>query len=54
MSFYVKECAVSTKPTDYTPEFDSRFTLIRDKINGDYMKGEHITGNIYFLIGHDD
>ena len=45
------ECAVSTSDIDDTPEFDPRFTLVHDEINGDYMKGENITGNIYFLIG---
>lgn len=42
------ECAVSlAKKTDKTPEYDTRF-----KKNGTYLKGEHISGSIYFLIGH--
>ena len=45
------ECALSTINTDYTPEFDSRFKLVNDAVNGNYMIGEHISGDIYFLIG---
>ena len=45
------ECAVSLQETNNTPEFDSRFSSIYDEIHGDYLKGEHINGEIYFLIG---
>nr|MBQ4319971.1 hypothetical protein [Clostridia bacterium] len=46
------ECAVSTAPkTDHTPEFDSRFRLIHDEVHGTYLKGEHISGSFYFLMG---
>lgn len=46
------ECAVSTaKMTDTTPEYDSRFKVVHDEIYGTYLKGEHISGQIYFLIG---
>jgi len=46
------ECAVSTAPkTDHTPEFDPRFRLIHDEVHGTYLKGEHISGSLYFLMG---
>lgn len=49
------EAAVSVvKSTDETPEFDSRFTSVCDEANGTYLKGEHISGDIYFLIGHKE
>lgn len=46
------ESAVSLVTTDLTPEFDSRFTAVKDEIYGEYLKGEHVDGTIYFLIGH--
>ncbi len=47
------ECAVSKAPsTDVSPEFDERFAAVHDETYGTYLKGEHITGDIYFLIGH--
>lgn len=47
------ECAVSrARSTDVSPEFDDRFTLVHDDVHGTYLRGEHIEGNIYFLIGH--
>ncbi len=47
------ESAVSTaKVTDFTPEYDSRFTTVHDEAYGTYLKGEHIDGKIYFLMGH--
>lgn len=46
------ECAVSVaNNTDETPVFDSRFTLCNDEIFGTYLLGEHVSGNIYFLMG---
>ena len=46
------ECAVSLQEyNDSTPVFDSRFSLITDPRHGTYLKGEHISGGIYFLIG---
>lgn len=46
------ECAVSTaKKTDNTPEYDPRFKVVHDEIYGTYLKGEHVSGQIYFLIG---
>lgn len=49
------EAVVSVaKSTDITPEFDSRFTSVYDEANGTYLKGEHISGDIYFLIGHKE
>ena len=46
------ECAVSTlNGTDMTPIFDEEFTLVHDE-NGTYLRGENISGNRYFLIGH--
>ena len=47
------EAAVSVeKSTDRTPKFDPRFTSVYDEANGTYLKGEHISGDICFLIGH--
>jgi hypothetical protein len=47
------ESAVSiAKVTDFTPEYDSRFTTVHDEAYGTYLKGEHIDGKIYFLMGH--
>lgn len=47
------EAAVSiAKSADLTPEFDPRFTTVRDEKYGTYLKGEHIDGTILFLIGH--
>ena len=47
------ESVVSTSEyTDYTPESDPRFKVVNDETYGNYFKGEHISGNIYFLIGH--
>ena len=45
------EAIVSTaKMTDDTPVLDTRFRAVSDD-NGEYLLGEHITGNIYFLMG---
>ena len=41
------------KSTDRTPEFDPRFTAVNDEKYDTYLKGEHISGNIYFLMGHN-
>ena len=47
------ESAISVaEAPDCTPEFDNRFTTVNDEIYGTYQKGEHISGKIYFLIGH--
>jgi len=47
------ECAVSVAElTDCTPEYDNRFTYAEDEIHGKYLKGENVSGDIYFLIGH--
>jgi len=47
------ECAVSSiERKDLTPEADPRFTLVQDEKWGTYLEGKHITGNIFFLIGH--
>ena len=47
------EAAVSIAPTtDHTPELDPRFREVRDEVHGTYLKGEHISGMIYFLMGH--
>jgi hypothetical protein len=49
------EAAVSVaKSPDNTPEFDPRFAYVCDEANGTYLKGEHISGDIYFLIGHKE
>ena len=46
------EAAVSlAKSTDHTPETDPRFTAVSDPIYGTYLRGEHIDGTVYFLIG---
>ena len=46
------ECAVSvSESTDLTPQFDSRFTEVCDEKYGTYLLGEHVSGDIYFLIG---
>lgn len=47
------ECAASVQNAcDVTPIFDNRFKPVHDEIYGDYLKGEHVSGDIYFLIGH--
>lgn len=46
------ESAVSLAEADLTPEFDQRFTAVSDEIHGTYLKGEHISGTVYFLIWH--
>ncbi|MBQ3017542.1 MAG: hypothetical protein IJD89_01225, partial [Clostridia bacterium] len=38
--------------TDYTPKPDTRFKVVDDETYGNYFKGEHISGDIYFLIGY--
>ena len=38
--------------TDWSPVFDTRFTLVKDDVYGVYLEGKHISGGIYFLIGH--
>ena len=49
------ECAASVQNAcDVTPIFDNRFKPVHDEIYGDYLKGEHVSGDIYFLIGHRD
>ena len=48
------ECAVTTVKTSYTPVFDQRFSYVDDETYGRYMKGENISGDIYFLIGHEN
>ena len=48
------ECAVSiANGMDLTPEFDERFTLVRDEKHGAYLRGENVSGTIYFIIGHE-
>ena len=46
------ECAVTTVKTTYTPIYDDRFSYVYDQKYGWYMKGENVSGDIYFLIGH--
>lgn len=47
------ECAVSkASSTDVSPEFDDRFNLVEDELHGVCLKGEHVSGTIYFLMGH--
>lgn len=47
------ESAVSiANSTDATPKPDARFVTVNDPIYGTYLKGEHIDGNVYFLMGH--
>lgn len=36
--------------TDETPIIDSRFTVLNDEKHDTYLKGEHISGAIYFLM----
>lgn len=45
------EVAVSLSTTDETPKFDKRFKSVTDSKNGTYLMGEHISGEIVFLIG---
>ena len=46
------ECAATTIKTSYTPVFDQRFEYVYDERYGWHMKGENVSGEIYFLIGH--
>ena len=49
------ECAVSGVDfVDATPITDERFQRVFDEKEGEYLKGEHIDGDIFFLIGHAD
>lgn len=53
--FPEKGCECSATKVEYldmTPIFDDRFEEVRDETYGTYLKGEHISGNIFFLIGH--
>lgn len=46
------ECAVSVaRLTDETPKYDRRFRLVNDGKYGEIMKGEKVSGDLYFLIG---
>lgn len=38
--------------SDETPIYDPRFKLVKDDLYGEYLKGEHVSGRLYFLIGH--
>ena len=52
--FSEKDCESTVsiaRSTNYTPEFDPRFTTVYDEKYGTYLKGEHIDGTIWFLIG---
>jgi hypothetical protein len=46
-------CAVAdgSQRLDGTPEFIDGFELVHDEKHGVYLKGEHITGDIFFLMG---
>ena len=47
------ECRASVKKSnDDTPFVDERFTLRHDERLGTYLYGEHISGEIYFLMGY--
>ena len=47
------ECAVTVgKNADHPPVYHEGFRLMHDEVLGDYLLGEHITGDIYFRIGH--
>jgi len=46
------ECAASVSDVDATPVYDERFKLINDEKYSKMLKGENISGDIYFLIGH--
>jgi hypothetical protein len=51
--FSEKGCASAVsiaKNTDVTPEFDPRFRTVQDAVHGEYLLGEHVTGDIYFLM----
>lgn len=46
------EAAVSVaENTDVTPKYDPRFAVVHDEVYGTYLRGEHIDGHIYFLMG---
>ncbi len=36
--------------TDFTPEYDGRFTKVNDAVYGSCLKGEHVNGTIWFLM----
>ena len=46
------EFAVSLTKTSYSPIFDERFKQMSDEVYGNYLLGENVSGEIYFLIGH--
>jgi hypothetical protein len=35
-----------------TPNYDERFRYVEDEVYGKYLLGEHVTGNIWFWLGH--
>jgi hypothetical protein len=45
------ECSASVMNHDNTRERDERFRIVHDDVYGDYLFGEHIDGEICFLIG---
>ena len=45
------EAAVSLTKPDRTPEYDPRFTTVQDEVHGRILKGEQVSGTVYFLIG---
>jgi hypothetical protein len=45
------EAAVALTKTS-EPDYDDRFTEVHDELYGTYLKGEHISGQIFFIIGH--
>ena len=48
-----RECmATQVKYRSDTPIEDKRFTLVQDEKYGEYLYGEHIDGDVFFLIGH--
>lgn len=53
--FSEKNCECSATMVDTlstTPVADTRFVQVQDQRYGACLKGEHISGNIFFLIGH--
>ncbi len=45
------ECVVTRKKMERDVDFEGLFTFVNDEANGDHLKGEHISGEIFFTIG---
>ena len=45
------EAAATQSHPDDTTILDPRFSVVRDERYGEYLRGEHISGDVYLLLG---